>query len=121
MTREQCLPAPRRPPGSSCCLSLLAGGFRPTTATYQKAIQRCLQGQIGHSAEAYVDGIVVKTKHNDHFITNLSETFENLKKFKWKHNSTKCVFGVLSGKLLGFIVSNQGIEANPTKVNATSS
>ena len=49
---------------------------------------------------------------------DLSETFENLKKFKWKHNSTKCVFGVLSGKLLGFIVSNQGIEANPTKVNA---
>src|SRR6185369_12256629 len=31
LTREQCLPAPRRPPGSSCCLSLLAGGFRPTT------------------------------------------------------------------------------------------
>ena len=29
-TREQCLPAPRQPPGSSCCLSLLAGGFRPT-------------------------------------------------------------------------------------------
>ena len=27
LTREQCLPAPRRPPGSSCCLSLLAGGF----------------------------------------------------------------------------------------------
>ena len=30
--RKQCLPAPRRPPGSSCCLSLLAGGFWPTTA-----------------------------------------------------------------------------------------
>jgi hypothetical protein len=29
--REQCLPAPQQPPGSSCCLSLLAGGFRPTT------------------------------------------------------------------------------------------
>jgi len=31
LTREQCLPAPRRPPGSSCCLSLLASGFWPTT------------------------------------------------------------------------------------------
>src|SRR6185312_10507805 len=30
-TREQCLPAPQQPPGSSCCPSLLAGGFRPTT------------------------------------------------------------------------------------------
>jgi len=27
------------------------------------------------------------------------------------------VFGVPSGKLLGFIVSSRGIEANPTKVN----
>src|SRR6185437_5954798 len=33
-TREQCLPVPRQPPGSSCCLSLLAGGFRPTTACW---------------------------------------------------------------------------------------
>ena len=31
-------------------------------ATYQKAIQRCLQGQIGRNAEAYVDDIIVKTK-----------------------------------------------------------
>ena len=35
-----------------------------------------------------------------------------------KLNPTKCVFGVPSGKLLGFIVSSRGIEANPSKVNA---
>ena len=64
------------------------------------------------------DDVVVKTKHNDQFITDLIETFENLRKFKWKLNQTKCVFGVPFGKLLGFIVSSWGIEANPTKVNA---
>ena len=32
--RDRCQPAPRQPPGSSCCLSLLAGGFWPTTDTY---------------------------------------------------------------------------------------
>ena len=31
---------------------------------------------------------------------------------------TMCVFGVPSEKLLGFIVSSRGIEANPTKINA---
>ena len=93
-------------------------GLKNTGATYQKAIQKCLQGQIGCNAEAYVDDVVVKTKCNDQFITDLSETFENLRKFKWKLNPTKCVFGVPSGKLLGFIVSSRGIEANPTKVNA---
>ena len=93
-------------------------GLKNAGATYQKAIQRCLQGQIGRNAEAYVDVIIVKTKHSDQFITDLSETFENLRRFKWKLNPTKCVFGVPSGKLLSFIVSSRGIEANPTKVNA---
>ena len=63
-------------------------GLKNVGATYQKAIQRCLQGQIGHNAEAYIDDVVVKTKTNDQFITDLSETFENLKKYKWKLNLT---------------------------------
>ena len=33
-------------------------------------------------------------------------------------NPEKCVFGVHSGKLLGFLVSHRGIEANPEKVKA---
>jgi hypothetical protein len=92
-------------------------GLKNVGATYQKAIQRCLQGQIGHNAEAYVGGVIIKTKCNHQFIMDLSETFENLRKFKWKLNTTMCVFSVPSGKLFGFIVSSRGIEANPTKVN----
>ena len=34
--------------------------------------------------------------------------------------SEKCIFGVLAGKLLGFIVSGRGIEANPAKIRALS-
>ena len=48
----------------------------------------------------------------------MEETFNNLRKFRWKLNPTKCVFGVPSGKLLGFIVSHRGIEANPEKIDA---
>ena len=33
-------------------------------------------------------------------------------------NPKKCVFGVPSNKLLGFLVSHRGIEANPEKVKA---
>jgi len=93
-------------------------GLKNAGATYQKAIQKCLQGQIGRNAEAYEDDVVIKTRSNDQFIADLVETFENLKRFKWKLNPTKCVFGVPSRKLLGFIVSSRGIEANPTKINA---
>src|SRR5438132_11551010 len=33
-------------------------------------------------------------------------------------NPEKCVFGVSAGKLLGFLVSNRGIEVNPDKIRA---
>jgi hypothetical protein len=48
----------------------------------------------------------------------LEETFSSLRRFWWKLNPTKCVFGVPSGKLLGFIISKWGIEANPVKITA---
>jgi len=40
-------------------------GLKNTGATYQKAIQKCLQGQIGRNAKAYVDDVVIKTWSND--------------------------------------------------------
>ena len=35
-----------------------------------------------------------------------------------KSNPNKCTFGVESGKFLGFIVNQRGIEANPEKIQA---
>ena len=46
--------------------------------------------------------------------------FDNLQTYDIKLNPEKCVFGVPAGKLLGFIVSNRGIEANPAKIRALS-
>ena len=51
-------------------------------------------------------------------IKDLEETFANLRKVNIKLNPAKCVFGVPSGKLLGFLVSHRGIEANPDKIKA---
>jgi hypothetical protein len=44
-------------------------------------------------------------------------TLDNLRKFKMKLNPKKCIFGVPSGKLLGYIVSSRGIDPNPEKVS----
>ena len=41
-----------------------------------------------------------------------------MRKVDLQLNPEKCVFGVPSGKLLGFLVSHRGIEANPEKVKA---
>jgi hypothetical protein len=93
-------------------------GLKNAGATYQKAIQKCLESQIGKNVEAYIDDVVVKTTNEDDLIADLAQTFANLRHYRWKLNPEKCVFGVPSGKLLGFMVSHCGIEANPTKVDA---
>jgi hypothetical protein len=74
--------------------------------------------QLGRNVEAYIDDIVVKSREARTLIDDLEETFASLRKVDLRLNPKKCVFGVPSGKLLGFLVSHKGIEANPEKVKA---
>ena len=90
-------------------------GLKNAGATYQRMIQTCLEKLIDKTVEAYVDDVVVKTKHVDSLIDDLRLTFDNLQIYDIKLNPEKCVFGVPAGKLLGFIVSSRGIEANPAR------
>jgi hypothetical protein len=93
-------------------------GLKNVGATYQHVIQMCFADQLHRTVEAYVDDMVIKTRNPDDLIADLEETFSSLRRFRWKLNPTKCVFGVPSRKLLGFVVSNRGIEANPMKILA---
>jgi hypothetical protein len=66
--------------------------------------------------EVYVDGIIVKVKSRAFLLDNLAIVFDRLRLTHTKLNLDKCVFGVTAGKLLGFLVSYLGIEANPVKI-----
>jgi hypothetical protein len=62
--------------------------------------------------------MVINTQEDEGLISDLAETFDNLRKFKMKMNPKKCTFGVPSGKLLRYMVSRCGIDPNPEKVSA---
>jgi hypothetical protein len=81
-------------------------------------MQKCLADQIDRNIHAYVDDIAVMSKKQDDVITDLQETFNNLRKYNMMINPMKCVFGVPAGQLLGFIISHYGIEVNPEKIKA---
>jgi hypothetical protein len=85
-------------PFGAYCYTTMSFGLKNAGATYQRAIQ------------AYVDDVVVKNRNSNMLIADLEETFASLREYHWKLNSNKCVFGVPSGKLLGFIISHRGIE-----------
>jgi hypothetical protein len=100
------------------CYTSMSFGLKNAGATYQRAIQTCLADHWGKHVEAYVDDVVIKTENSENFIEDLQVVFNSLRRYRWKLNPEKCVFGVPAGKLLGFIVSHRGIEANPEKIEA---
>ena len=81
-------------------------------ATYQRLVNHMFHPQIRQNVEVYIDMLVKSTREMQH-LDNLQETFDTLKRYKMKLNPSKCSFGVASGKFLGFMVSQRGIEANP--------
>ena len=74
--------------------------------------------KIGRTMEVYVNDMLVKSKEESAHLDDLQETFTILKQYQMKLNPSKCAFGVVSGKFLGFMVSQRGIEANPENVLA---
>jgi hypothetical protein len=87
-------------------------------ATYQRCMQFYFKGQIGRNLEVYVDDIIVKYRKSSNLIADLEESFNNLRQFNIKLNSKKCTFEVPRGKLLGYIITERYIEANPDKISA---
>jgi hypothetical protein len=95
------------------CYTKMAFRLKNGGATYQKCVHIILKNQIGRNVEAYIDDIVVKSEKSGELLNDIKENFDNLRKFKMMFNHKKCVFGVPSGKLLSYMVSSQGIDANP--------
>jgi hypothetical protein len=93
-------------------------GLKNAGATFQRCMRRVFGELIGHIIEAYVDDIVVKSKKKGDLVPDLTEVFANLRQHGVKLNLEKCVFGVLRGMLLDFVVSERDIEANPENILA---
>jgi hypothetical protein len=100
------------------CYTSMPLGLKNAGATFQRAIQTCLAERWSKQVEAYVDDVVIKTENSENFIEDFKLVFNSLRRYRWKLNLEKCVFGEPAGKLLEFIISHRGIEANPEKIEA---
>jgi hypothetical protein len=79
-------------------------------------MQHVFGDHIGWTVEAYVDDIVVKIRKADDLVNDLRIAFDCLRANRVKLNPEMCVFVVPRGMLLGYIISQRGIEPNPEKV-----
>ena len=87
------------------CYKVMPFGLENAGATYQRLVNKMFNKQIGRNMEVYVDDMLVKSKEELTHLDDLKETFTSLKEYQMKLNPSKCVFGVASGKFLGFMVS----------------
>ncbi|RDX89626.1 Retrovirus-related Pol polyprotein from transposon 17.6, partial [Mucuna pruriens] len=100
------------------CYKVMPFGLKNVRATYQRAMVTLFHDMMHKEMEVYVDDMIAKSKTPRKHIDDLRKLFEKLRKYRLKLNPAKCTFGVGTGKLLGFILNERGIELDPDKVKA---
>ena len=93
-------------------------GLKNARVIYQRMARALLYDMMHNEVEVYVDDMIVKSKDRGSHAINLRKFFERIKEYRLRLNSQKCTFGVTAGKLLGFLVSNRGIEVYLSKIKA---
>ena len=93
-------------------------GLKNAGATYQRMITKMFSKLLGKTVEVYIDDMVVKSVKGMNHVEDLEQVFGILRRHNLKLNASKCAFGVGSGKFLGFLVTQHGIEANPNQIAA---
>jgi hypothetical protein len=100
------------------CYVVMPYSLKNALPTFVRAMSKTFGDLIRDKVEVYVDDIMVKTKRGSTPVEDLTLVFDKLRATRTKLNPDKCVFGISAGKLLGFLVSYRGIEANPEKIRA---
>ena len=76
------------------CYKVMPFRLKNVGATYQRLVNKMFSKQIRRNMEVYVVDMLVKSKEES-----------TLRRYQMKLNPSKCTFGVVSGKFLGFMVS----------------
>jgi hypothetical protein len=93
-------------------------GLKNAGAMYQRAINLIFHDLLRVLMEVYIDNIVVKLVGFKEHMTDLKLSLERMKKYGLQMNPLKCAFGVTSGRYLGFIVHEHGIQIDPKKIES---
>ena len=91
-------------------------GLKNIGATYQRAATTIFHDMIHKEVEVYVDDMIIKFKERGGHYTALEKFFERIKEYRLRLNPQKNTFGVTARKMLGFLITQRGIEVDPSKI-----
>jgi hypothetical protein len=93
-------------------------GLMNAGATFQRAMDIAFVGERDKFVVIYLDDLTVFSKSDEDHIIHLKQTFEKCRKYGLSLNLKKSHFAMQEGKLLGHIVSRDGIRIDPSRVEA---
>jgi hypothetical protein len=105
-------------PSGTYCYLRMREGLKNAGGSFSRMTAKVLHSQIGKNVLTYVDDIIVKRTKQENHIADLQETFANFRRAGLKLNPEKYVFGMKKRKFLCCLVSTNGTEANPGKIEA---
>lgn len=85
-------------------------------ATFQRAMDISFVGD--KFVVIYLDDITVFSKSDEEHLDHLKRTFDKCRRFGLSLNPKKSIFALEEGKLLGHIVSKEGVKIDPARVQA---
>ncbi|GKD76369.1 reverse transcriptase domain-containing protein, partial [Tanacetum coccineum] len=97
------------------CYTKMPFGLKNAGAMYHRLVDKDFDSQVGRNIEVYLDDLVIKSHTEAKMLRDIDETFRTLRKIKMKLNPKKCMFGVVEGMLLGYMISPEGIKPCPDK------
>jgi hypothetical protein len=96
-------------------------GITNAPATFQRLMERCMDGMASLQVLVYLDDLVVFSKTLEEHEERLSKVLAQLEAYGLKLSPEKCHFVQTSIKCLGHIVSAEGVQTDPDKVAAVKS
>ncbi|KAJ3702215.1 hypothetical protein LUZ61_005920 [Rhynchospora tenuis] len=100
------------------CYKVMSFGLKNAGAEYQRIVSKVFKEELGEIMEAYIDDMVVKSCTCLDHVSHLEKVFAKMRQVGMRLNPKKSFFCLSSGKFLGFIISECGIEAHPDKCQA---
>ena len=96
-------------------------GLVNAPATFQRLMEIVLHGLVRHSCLVYLDDVLVMGSTIEEHNTNLAEVLDRIRRAGLRLKPRKCKFAQESVAYLGHVVTANGVETDPEKLEAVRS
>lgn len=103
-------------PWGTFMYAIIPFGLMNTSATFKRAMDIAFVGD--KFVVIYLDDITVFSKFDEEHLDHLKNNFDKCRRFGLSLNPKKSIFSLEEGKLLGHIVSRDGVKIDPARVQA---